>query len=193
MTFVSHRRILSIAVIVFVLAACGGLLFYLANRERLYDPNFDTRVAEPAYRTEHAHVLYDEAHLNVHTADGRYKGFVDLITNDGYDVHLNRDAFTADRLVGVSVLVIAGARGPTETGSTSALTESEIAAVDQWVRSGGSLLLIVDHFPFGAAAESLGRRLGVDIGDGIAEDPKNHEAKLGEKIFVFEVHLSRLD
>jgi hypothetical protein len=185
MTFASRRGIIRIAVIVFGLAAGGGLLFYLANRERLYDPNFDTRIAEPAYRTDHPRFLYDEAHRNVHTANGRYKGFVELISNDGYELKLNREAFTTDRLAAVSVLVIVGARGATETENTSGLTESEIAAVDQWVRSGGSLLLIVDHFPFGAAAESLGRRLGVDIGDGIAEDPKNHEAKLGDSHLIF--------
>jgi hypothetical protein len=185
MAFAARRSIIWIAVIVFVLAAGGLLLFYLANREQLYDPNFDTRVAEPAYRTNRPRVLYDEAHRNVHTADGRYKGFADLITNDGYDVQLNREALTADRLVGVSVLVIVGARGPTETENTPALTESEIASVDQWVRSGGSLLMITDHFPFGAATESLGLRLGVDIASGIVEDPLQYEPSLGHSHLIF--------
>lgn len=184
MAFAVRRWIIWIAVIVFVLAG-AGLLFYLANREQLYDPNFDTRVAEPAYRTDRPRVLYDEAHLNLHTADGRYKGFVDLISNDGYAVQLNREAFTAERLAGVSVLVIVGARGPTETENTPAFTESEIAAVDQWVRSGGSLLLITDHYPFGAAAESLSRRLGVDITNGIAEDPLHYEPSLGNSHLIF--------
>jgi len=119
MAFATRRWIIWIALIVFVLAV-AGLLFYLYNREQLYDPNFDTRVAEPAYRTDRPRVLCDEAHLNVHTAEGRYKGFADLITNDGYEVQLNRDAFTADWLVGFSVLVIAGARGPSETKNTPA-------------------------------------------------------------------------
>lgn len=184
MAFAARRWIIWIAVIAFLLAA-AALIFYLANREQLYDPNFDTRVAEPAYRTERPRVLYDEAHLNVHTADGRYKGFADLITNDGYEVQLNRDAFTADRLVGVSVLLIVGARGPSETNNNPAFTESEIAAVDQWVRSGGSLLLITDHFPFGAAAESLGLRLGVNIASGIVEDPLHHEPSLGNSTLIF--------
>src|SRR4051794_9812066 len=47
----SRRRITWAAVIVSLLAVGGGSL-YLANRERAYDPRFDARVAEPAYRTE---------------------------------------------------------------------------------------------------------------------------------------------
>lgn len=172
------------AIIVFALAA-GGLLFYLANREQLYDPNFNTRVADPAYRTDPPRVLYDEAHLNLHTADGRYKGLVDLIKNDGYDLRVNRDAFTVERLNGVSVLMVVGARGPNDANNNPAFTEPEIAVIDQWVRAGGSLLLIADHFPFGAAAEPLGRRLGVDMGNGIVEDPKNHEPKLDESHVIF--------
>ena len=184
MRLAARRWSIRIAVIIFVLAA-GGLLFYFVTREQLYDPNFDTRIAEPAYRTDRPRVLYDEAHLNLHTADGRYKGFVDLIGNDGYEVHLNREVFTADRLAGVSVVVIAGARGPTETENTPAFTEAEIATVDQWIRSGGSLLLLVDHFPFGAASESLGRRLGVEIANGITEDPVQFESSLGNSHLIF--------
>jgi hypothetical protein len=184
MALAARQRIIWMAVIVFVLAA-GGLLFYLASREQPYDPSFDTGVAEPAYRTDRPRVLYDEAHLNVHSADGGYKGFADLITNDGYDVQRNRDAFMADRLAGVAVLVIVGARGHKYAHNTPAFTESEIAAVDQWVRSGGSLLLITDHYPFGAAAEPLGRRLGVDVASGMVEDPLHHEPSLGQSHLIF--------
>jgi hypothetical protein len=116
---------------------------------------------------------------------GGTKGFADLITNDGYEVRVSREPFTADRLVGVSVLVIVGARGSSETNNDAAFSESQIAAVDRWVRSGGSLLLITDHFPFGAAAESLGLRLGVNIANGIVEDPLHHEASLGNSHIIF--------
>lgn len=184
MKFVARRPLMLIVVIGFVFSA-GGLIAYIANREELYDPNFDTRIAEPAYQANRPRVMYDEAHLNVHTAGGRYKGFADLIGNDGYDVQINRDAFTTDRLMGVSVLVIVGAQGASDSNDRPAFTESEIGAVDQWVRSGGSLLLITDHFPFDAAAESLGRCLGVDIASGIVEDPLHHEPSLGESHLIF--------
>jgi hypothetical protein len=40
---------------------------------------------------------------------------------------------------------------------------AECNAVEQWVRSGGSLLLITDHHPWSAANERLAQRLGVEI------------------------------
>ena len=47
---------------------------------------FDTKVARPSYRTEHPRVLFDEAHNNFHTTDGRYKPFAEVIANDGFKV-----------------------------------------------------------------------------------------------------------
>src|SRR6478672_7288398 len=109
-----RRRIVWAAVIVSI-PAVAGVVFYLANREQLYDPRFDARVAEPAYRTDRPRVLFDEAHLNHHTAGGRYKPFADLIAHDGYDVQPSRDTFSAERLAGVSTLVIACAKGSNDS------------------------------------------------------------------------------
>jgi hypothetical protein len=55
------------------------------------DPNFNTQVAQPAYTRKHPKVLFDEAHNNHHTTTGRYKPFVDLISNDGYQVAPNKE------------------------------------------------------------------------------------------------------
>ena len=64
------------------------------------DPNFDAKVAKPAYTKDGPKVLFDEAHNNFHTASGRYKPFADLITNDGYQVIPNTQKFSADVLQG---------------------------------------------------------------------------------------------
>jgi hypothetical protein len=179
----SRRQIVWAAIIGTLVVVAGGL--HLANREELYDRGYDTRVAEPAYRSDRPRVLFDEAHRNHHTAGGRCKPFADLIANDGYDVRPNRDTFSAERLEGVSVLVIVCAKGANETEDAPAFTDAETAAVDQWVRSGGSLLLITDHFPFGAAVEPLGRRFGVEMGKGMVEDPKHHQPGLGDSHIIF--------
>jgi hypothetical protein len=42
--------------------------------------------------------------------------------------------------------------------------------VRDWVEAGGSLFLIADHAPFGAAAAELGGRLGVDMSKGYTSD-----------------------
>jgi hypothetical protein len=180
----SRRRNVWAAVIVSILAV-AGVAFYLANRERPYDPHFDTRVGEPAYQKDGPRVLFDEGHHNRHTTGTAYKPFADLIRNDGYEVQTLQQSITPERLSGFSVLIIVLPMGINDAHDAPAFTEAETAAVDQWVRSGGSLLLITDHFPFGAAAQSLGRRFDVDVASGIVEDPKHHEPNLGDSHLIF--------
>jgi len=140
------------------------------------DPDFDTTIARPAYVNQHPKVLFDEAHRNIHTMRGGYKPFVKLISNDGYRVSANREPFSLKTLNGVSVLVIVNALGPNDaTVDRSAFTDAECESVRDWVQAGGSLLLITDHAPTGAAAENLAQRFGVVMSEGMTEDPKNFD------------------
>lgn len=157
-----------------------------APSQRVADPNFDTKVAKPAYATHGPRVLFDEAHHNVHTAAGLYKPFADLLTADGYRVTPNRHKFTRTSLEGFDILVISNALGAaaaftedasnptfTEESSNPAFTEEECDAVRDWVDAGHALLLIVDHSPMGAANERLGRRFGIDMSNGHTRDTAN--------------------
>ncbi len=47
------------------------------------DTGFNVSVARPAFTGWHPRVAIDEAHNNFHTAEGRYKPFADLMSNDG--------------------------------------------------------------------------------------------------------------
>lgn len=135
--------------------------------QQVSDPDFDTSVARPAYPQNGPVVLLDEAHANFHTADGRYRPFAELLRNDGYSVTAGRTPFAREALEGVDVLVIANALPPDGPASgTPALTDRESDAVRDWVRDGGSLLLIADHTPFGNAVENLSLRFGVTMGKG---------------------------
>ena len=78
------------------------------------DLEFNTSVENPAYSRSGPRVMFDEAHHNFHTADGRYKPFVDLLMNDGYQVIRNRKTFTKQSLDSFKVLVIANALGAEE-------------------------------------------------------------------------------
>src|SRR5262245_59061085 len=180
----ARRRIIWFAIIGTVLVVAGGGL-YLANREELYDRGFDARVSEPAYRGERPRVLFDQAHRNHHTADGRYTPFARLMANDGYDLRPNRDRLSVERLGGAVILVIVCAKGSNDAEDASAFTEAETVAVDQWVHSGGSLLLVTDHFPCAVAAAALGRQFGVELGNGMVEDPNHHEPGRGESHLIF--------
>ncbi|HLJ10396.1 MAG TPA: hypothetical protein VKU82_04370 [Planctomycetaceae bacterium] len=140
------------------------------------DPDFDVSIARPAYTSKHPSVLFDEAHDNFHTASGRYKAFADLITNDGYRVVPNKEAFTPERLAGHAVLIIANATARSG-GGKSAFTQGECDSVQNWVKAGGSLLIITDHEPFGSASDDLGKRFDVEMSLRVAVDPENESSQ----------------
>src|ERR1700754_4723193 len=130
---------LFLAIGVFTLAS-----FATSSAQQVADPNFETKVAHPAYTKNGPTVLFDEAHNNFHTAGGRYKPFADLIASDGYQVFSSKEKFSAGTLKGYDILVIANAMAP---ANQSAFTEAEADTVRDWVKAGGSLLLVADHAP----------------------------------------------
>lgn len=144
------------------------------------DPNFDTKIASPAYpKKKHPRVLFDEAHNNFHTASGRYKPFADLITNDGYVVTPNKQKFSAAVLKGYDLLVISNALGAARmnvpAASNPAFTDAESDAVRDWVKGGGALLLIADHAPMGSANQILADRFGVNMSKMFTVDEQNYD------------------
>ena len=173
-----------------LLSALAGLASTaaVARGQQLADPDFDAKVARPAYARSHPQVLFDEAHHNFHTTAGRYKPFADLIANDGYGVTPNREKFQRKTLAGYRVLVIANALGAERQNDPGAgnpaFTEQECDEVREWVRAGGSLLLVADHAPFGAAAEGLARRFGVEMSKGHTSDPANFDPETGNMSFL---------
>src|ERR1700752_3603615 len=173
-----------IAVAILLLTAAAA--FFLLNRESSYDRSFDTRVATPAYRDSGPVVLYDEGHRNTHTASGAYRPLVEMLRSDGYVVRTTAAPFTPDALRGVAVLMLVSAQGSNPTNDSAAYTEAETAAIAEWVRGGGgSLLLVMDHWPYGLAVRSLARRFDVDVQGGFVEDPAHHEAERGTSHLVF--------
>jgi hypothetical protein len=141
------------------------------------DPNFDVKVAKPAFKESHPRLLLDEAHHNFHTAGGRYKPFAQIATNDGYHVVPNLAKFSKDVLKDRDILVIANALGAESMGDPAAqnpaFTDIECEVLRQWVDGGGSLLLITDHAPMGSAALSLAKKFGIEMSTGATFDPAN--------------------
>ena len=157
---------------------------FLAQRA---DYGWDPAVATPAFTSTHPRVVIDQAHNNASTAGvgGRYWPFGRLLRADGYDVRKGTAPFTAGSLDAVEVLVIVNASGapkpqflgvnlPVSTSKERgdpAFTAEEIQVVRAWVEQGGSLLLIADHAPFGAASEALAAAFGVKMHKGFVEVP----------------------
>jgi hypothetical protein len=180
----TRRRVLVLAAGAAAAAVVAGAIVFL-NLPRPYDKDFDTRIAEPAHRQGGPVVLYDEGHLNAHTADAGYRPLAELIRSDGYDLRVSREAITEGALRGVSVLVIVLARGANDANDDPAFAATEVDAVDRWVRGGGSLLLVTDHWPYGASVATLGERLGVQMSKGLVEDPEHHDPIRGTSHLVF--------
>ena len=171
-----------------------AIVIFLSLPRQTGDPNFDPRVKAPAYASAsglHPVVLIDQAHFNVHKMAKRYKPLADLLRSDGYDVRPNKVRFTAAGLAGADVLIVANALGLGGAAqqlltifrldrlvdlTRSAFREKECDAVAEWVRDGGSLLLVADHAPTGKAAARLSARFGVGMTNGWAEDDRpNHD------------------
>ena len=131
----------------------------------------------PAYTAQHPAVLFDEAHFNLHRADGLYMPFVSLIANDGYRGDAQQESVLTGRRSShrtrfwSSPTAQGGPRLP--DAADAAFSAAECQAVDAWIKEGGSLLLITDHHPWGAAAQPLAKRLGVGMSQGQTLDPDN--------------------
>ncbi|CAN5673390.1 MAG: DUF4350 domain-containing protein [Pyrinomonadaceae bacterium] len=178
------------------LALAIALQSQLVSSQQSSDPAFNTTVAHPTYTKNYPRVVFDEAHNNFHTTTGRYKPFVDLISSDGYNVVPGRKLFAKPSLSTFRILVIANALGAEdmdeEGADHSAFTEEECDVVRDWVKGGGALLLIADHAPFGGAAESLGKRFGVEMSKGYTFDPENDFAASRPSTLLFSRENKRL-
>lgn len=162
----------------------AAIEIYRAQRA---DFGWDPGVEKPFFTSAHPRVVIDQAHNNASTAGigSRYWPFARLLRADGYDVRKGTERFSPGSLDGVEVLVVANASGapkpqflginiPVGTSGErgdSAFTSEEIEAVSAWVSEGGSLLLIADHAPFGAASEALAAAFGVRMNKGFVEVP----------------------
>lgn len=175
-----------------IIAAAVGIVMFLATasyllltRERRYDASFDVSIAAPAFGGVHPVVLFDEGHGNAGLSRQDYRPFVRLLRNDGYDVRISKHAITAQALAGVSVLVIARARGANAMGDAPAFAEAEASAIAEWVLLGGALLLVSDHWPFGNAVAPLADRFGVEMRGYETHDRAHADPALGATDIVF--------
>lgn len=144
------------------------------------EPRF-TRGAGPV-------VGVDEAHHNYHTAEGRYLSFANLLRNDGYRVKGFSEKFAAGSLENVDVLVVSNALSAEKEFDWSlptplAFEPDEVAAVAEWVRTGGRLMLIADHMPFPGAAANLAGAFGVTFNDAYAYRPGSFDNRESQLVF----------
>lgn len=128
------------------------------------DMNVDISVETPHFSSASApQILFDAGHNNFHDIHTTYEPFAALVGNDGLRLQEHEGAFTSVSLDGTDLLIIANAMAPENDPDGSAFSENEIQVLLEWVRSGGALLLIADHEPFGNAAAPLAKAFGVEM------------------------------
>ena len=169
---------------VFGLALAFALVPRTTGAQQEPDADFNTAITHPAWTESHPRVLFDEAHNNFHKASGRYKPFADLMTHDGFEIVPGPEAFRRESLDGYDILVISNARPnnrPVGLHVDPAFRPEECDAVREWVRGGGGLLLIADHWPMNAAAAAMAERFGVESGRlGFVSDSLHAEPGSGD-------------
>jgi len=169
------RRV-TLSLIMLCLIMAAAFLPFAAKAQQVADTAFKPPIPKPAYESGRGPVIMlDEAHFNFHTADGRYLAFAELLRRDGYVVKASRSRFSKASLKEGQMLVIANALAERNQSdwtlpTPSAFSDEEIEAVRDWVKDGGSLLLIADHMPFPGAAEKLALAFGVRFSNGYAID-----------------------
>lgn len=168
----------SLSCLVVLLAAGTELAQHSADQQ------FNSRVDSPAFTKNFPRVLFDEAHYNAETVNGRYKPFADLLFSDGHHLVSNRKPFTRESLQTFKILVIVNPLGAEDTDDEGAegpaFTPAECEIVINWIRGGGSILLIADPGPFASAAEILATRLEVEMHKGYTTDPANGDKESNE-------------
>src|SRR5688500_8407838 len=144
----------------------------LSYAQQVADSSYNPPVENPAYPLGAGPAIYiDQAHQNFHTLSGRFKPFATLLERDGYKVLASDVKFSKAALQPARILVIANAIHPHNEfqwslPTPSAFSEEEILAVNEWVKTGGSLFLIADHMPFPGAAEQLAASFGIKFYNG---------------------------
>lgn len=147
--------------------------------QQVADTIFNPTIMNPMYEYgEGPKVFIDEGHHNFQTKNGRYKAFSNLLERDGYKVRAYKGEFNENDLSEVDILVISNALNEVNVNewvlpNPSAFSTSEIAIIDKWVSSGGSLFLIADHMPMAGAAEDLAMKFDFEFTNGFVFDTIN--------------------
>jgi len=160
----------------------SALLLYVSSTsfgQMLNDSTFDASISNPKYKKQRGpSILIDAGHHNFIVEMNLIKPFVDLSSNDGYRPKIDSGAFTPDYLANYQVLLISPALpfkfgSKKEVTTESTFTNQELAALKDWVASGGSLIILSEHAPIDKSMTPLLNIFGIQSSIGAVYDPIN--------------------
>lgn len=169
------HAIVAFSAVAFGILALAPVRSLTAQEIVAVDSSFRASVAGPDFRPGTGpRVLMDEAHHNLYTNPGYYDALTQVLTVDGYRVSTLRRTLTSDALVAANLLVMANVLPVADQAAADTLgpgiSGAELAALLRWIRSGGNLLLLVDHRPYAHAVAPLLDSLGLHFTNGYALD-----------------------
>ena len=147
------------------------LLFLPAASQQINDPGYRFDNSDPVFERDHGpSVCVDEAHHNVHTVNGLYAPFAEVLRSDGFRPRSFSQAISRLALDDCDVLILGNAQVADPDPDSpdfwryphaSAYSSAELDAVVGWIREGGAVLLFADHSLGAGAAGGMTALLGV--------------------------------
>lgn len=160
-----------------VLVIFLGIVSSLVSAQQKSDKGYSPSITTPSITGVSApRIMIDEKHRNGHTRKGKFLGFSRLLEANGYTLESGKKSFNPSLLNEVDVLVVANAKRSSKR-TVSAFNETEIGVLTEWVKAGGSLLLIADHSPYPAFASNLASAFGFKLINGIAYGSKKQKGR----------------
>ena len=163
---------IKIAAVLATFILCSGGM----HGQQVADTAYNFAIANPRYEVGKGSVItVDAAHNNFHTLDNRYGPFGKVLEGDGFRLTSNSKPVTQEVLRDCRIFVISNPLDSSNLSewrlpNPSAFSQTEIAAINQWVKNGGRLLLIADHMPFAGAAQALAQSFGFEFFNCFAMD-----------------------
>jgi hypothetical protein len=149
------------------------------------DPAFDATVPEPAYpESQGPRILLDGGHHNFFIQWDFIRPFADLAEADGYRTAIEDETFSPAYLEKYDIVMIITALPfdfgtQTEVTTETTFTDAELAALYDWVKAGGSLLVFSEHAPLDQAINPLLQRFGMSSSVGTVVDKEHYDKRLG--------------
>jgi hypothetical protein len=148
--------------------------------QQVPDTTYCYNISNPSYPIgKGSSIFIDGGHNNFHTINGGFYPFSKLVKQDGYNpTGITTRNITNTVLRKCKILVIVNPLHSRNASNwtlptPSAFSDDEIDVINEWVKEGGSLLIIADHMPFAGAANKLARSFGFNFLNGFAKTSKD--------------------